>query len=426
VRRMKRAVKLHYGEKWVEIELPEKQILAIVYPKKIHGVPDEIAEIERSLDNPIGHKGLSALSRKGKNTVIICDDYTRPTPTDKILPILLNRLNDVGISDENIKILIAAGTHRYMSVDEIKRKVGKEVMKRIEVMNHYWKDEKMLVGLGKTPLGTPISVNKHVIDADIKIGVGNIIPHCVGGWGGGAKIIQPGVCGAETTDYTHWLSAKFFIKDLLGIAENPIRIEIEEIARKVGLDFIINTVLNSQMEIVRVVSGDFVEAHREGVKVARQVYGVEVPAKAKIVVCDSYPCDVDLWQAIKAIYAAELVVEKGGTIVLITPCWEGVSSEHPTWLDYGFRPYDEIKKLVEAGKITDLIASADLAIIGRMINEKAKVILCSAGISEAETQKLNFDYAKTPQEAINKVFIAYSPKDKIVVLRGAAELLPII
>jgi nickel-dependent lactate racemase len=428
---MKRAIKLHYGEKWVEIELPEKQVLAVVEPMKVPGVSDELVEIERALDDPIGHKGLSALSRKGKSAIIICDDHTRPTPANKILPVLLKRLNDGGIKDEDIRILIATGTHRYITADEIEKKVGKEVTERIDVVKHHWKDDKTLVDLGKTPSGTPISVNKHVIEANIRIGMGNIVPHAVAGWGGGAKIIQPGVCGAETTGCTHWLSAQFTIKELLGVAENPVRREMEEVARRVGLDFIVNTILNEEMDIVKVVSGDLVKAHREGVTIAKKVYGARVQAKAKIVVCDSYPCDVDLWQAVKAIYAAELVVKKGGTIVLITPCREGVSSEHSTWLDHGFRsacprPYDEIKQLIEAGEITDRTAATDLAIIRRLVAEKAKVILCSTGITEEETQKLNFDYAKTPQEAIDMAISRYDPKEKIVVLRSSGELLPVI
>ena len=423
---MERAINLHYGQEQVEIRLPEKQIFAVVGPREVPGVPDEKAEIEKALSNPLGHQGLSALSMKGKSAAIICDDFTRPTPADRILPVLLDRINDVGIRDQDIEVIVASGTHRYMTADEVEEKFGKEVTERVDVMSHYWKDEGMLVDLGETTSGTPISINEHVMEADIRIGVGNIVPHAVAGWGGGAKIIQPGVCGAQTTEYTHWLSAQFETNQLLGVAENPVRREMEEIGRKVQLDLIVNTVLNQELNIVKVVSGDPVKAHREGVKVAEGVYGVRVPAKTEIVICDSYPCDVDLWQAIKAIYAAELIVESGGTIVLITPCWEGVSSEHPALLDYGFTSYDEVKHLVECGEITDLTAAADLAVVGRLINEKANVILCSAGITEEETRKLNFDYAETPQEAVDLVLATHRPEDRITVLRSSAELLPMI
>ncbi|KYH40588.1 MAG: hypothetical protein AYL31_006280 [Candidatus Bathyarchaeota archaeon B26-1] len=424
---LKRTVKIPYGSDFVEVELPEERIIAIVGPKEVEGNPHPEDEIESALDNPVGHPGLRALAKKGRKTVILCDDFTRPTPAYKIIPILLDRLNSVGIRDEDVKIVMALGTHRPMRRDEIVEKIGEEAFERVnEVINHDWKDRDSLMNLGRTPNGTPITVNRHVVEADIKIGVGYIVPHRVAGYTGGAKIVQPGVCGGDTTGYTHWLSAKFTGEEILGVAENPVRHEMEEVARRVGLDFIVNTVLNAKGEIVKVFAGDFVKAHREGVKEARRIYGVEVPSKADVVVCDSHPCDVDMWQAAKGIYATELVVKEGGSIAFITPCWEGVSPEHPDVLKFGYMSYENVKKLVESGRLKDLSAAAHIAHVGRVSAEKARVILYSEGISREDTLKLNFEYAESPQEAVDKALAKQGPNSKILVLKNTAELLPLV
>ncbi|HIE14449.1 TPA: nickel-dependent lactate racemase, partial [Candidatus Bathyarchaeota archaeon] len=372
------------------------------------------------------HPGIKDLAKKGKKTVILCDDYTRPTPAHRVMPLLLDMLNEAGITDSNIRIVMALGTHRPMTEEEIIKKVGAEVYERVEVLNHDWRDEKSLVSLGKTINGTPITVNKHVVEADLKIGVGYIVPHRVSGYSGGAKIVQPGVCGGDTTGYTHWLSARFKGEEILGVAENPVRHEIEEVARRVGLDFIVNTVLNAKGEIVNVVAGDFIKAHRKGVEEAKRIYGVEIPSKAEVVVCDSHPCDADMWQAAKGIYSADLVVKRGGSIAFITPCWEGVSPEHPDVLKFGYISYSEVERLVEEGKIKDLSAAAHIVHVGRVSAEKAEVILYSEGISEEETERLNFKYAETPQKAVDEALKRQGPNSKIVVMKNAAELLPLI
>lgn len=422
---LNKTIKMHYGEKEISIELPNKQILAIVDPNTVSGVPNEEMEIKRTLENPISNKGLSSLTKRGGEVMILCDDYTRPTPVAKIMPILLDKLNAVGFKNKHIKVMIASGTHRLMTDEEIRKKVGEKIMEKIEVMNHYWTNQKSLVDLGKTSFGVSISVNKDVVDADVVIGVGSIFPHANAGYSGGAKIIQPGVCGAVTTGQTHWLSAKFSGEEILGVVENPVRLEIEEVARKVGLDFIINTILNSKGEIVKVVAGDFVKAHREGVKVSSSVYRVEIPSKAEIVISDSYPGDVDLWQSVKGIYASELAVKKGGTIVLIVACPEGVSGEHPEVLKYGYRPYHEVEQLIKRGKITDLVAASDIAHVGNILS-RGKIILYSGGISKEETKKLNFVPAGTPQDAVDKALAIHGSDSKIIVLRNSAELLPCV
>jgi len=417
---------MHFGDELVDIDVPTSNVLAIIGPNEVKGASSEKAEVGKALDSPVCHRRIETLAKRGGKTVVVVDDNTRPTPVHRILPILLDRLNKAGIGDRDVSVLIALGTHRMMTDNEIREKIGKEMLKRVSVTNHYWKRKDMLIDMGETPSGVPLSVNKNYLEANIKIGVGHIVPHCQAGWTGGAKIVQPGVCGAETTDYTHWLSARFDVRDLIGIADNPVRLEIENVVRNIGLDFIVNLVLNDKKEVVKAVSGDFVRAHREGVEEAKKVYLTEIPGKADIVVCDAHPPSyaIDIWQAGKAIIASYLAVKKGGTIILVAPCPEGVSSEHPELSEYGHRSYSEVGKLVETGKMKDLNAAATSAQIGQVLADGVKVALYSDGISKRETERLGFEYADSPQSAVNASLRRYGTDAKVLFMRYACEILP--
>ena len=425
---MKRTcVQMHYGKSMIDIEVPEDRVVGVADLNRVEGVENEGAEIERALDNPIGHGDFSSWKKKEKRTVVVVDDNTRPTPVHKVLPILLNRLNDAGIADRDISVLIALGTHRTMNDYEVKEKVGEEALRRVSVSNHHWKQKEMFRDLGKTPTGIPLFVDRTYLDASIRIGVGHIVPHCQAGWTGGAKIVQPGVCGAETTDYTHWLSARFDVRRLLGVVENPVRLEIERIVSHIGLDFIVNLVLNDKREIVNAVSGDFVAAHREGVKKAKKIFGVKVSTLADVVVCESYPITygIDLWQAGKAIIAAYLAVKKGGTIILLSPCVEGVSREHPELSKFGHRRYVEIQNLVETGSMKDVNAAATSAQIGQILADKVKVFLYSDSISRKETEQIGFEHADDVQDVVDRSLEIHGSNSKILFLKNACEILPI-
>lgn len=421
-------IRLRYENDWLSVNVPDNRVLGVVDLNEVNGAPDQTLQIQSALDNPVGHDGIEALRAKGKKTVIVVDDYTRPTPVHKILPVLLDRLNYAGIEDHDIRVLVALGTHRPMSDGELEEKIGEEALRRVSVTNHYWRQMDMLVDMGKTPSGVPLSVNRAFLDASIRIGVGNIVPHCQAGWTGGAKIVQPGVCGAETTGCTHWLAARFDVRDLLGFAENPVRLEIENVVKSIGLDFIVNVVLNRKKEIVKVVAGDFVKAHRQGVEEAKKIYCADIPSKADIVVSDSNPSiyGVDLWQASKAISASFLAVKSGGTIILLAPCREGVSPEHPELAEFGHRPHEEVKKLVENGVMNDLIAAAASAQIGLMLDNKVKVALYSEGIPKEATERLGFEYVDHPQDTVDRALERYGADSKILFLRNGCEILPTI
>ena len=417
-------ISLPYGNKTIPIEIPSRNLLCVLEPTDLPCVRNEKLEIIRALENPIASLKLSDMVTQGDKVVIISDDNTRVTPTQLIVPVILDMLNEAGVEDENIKVIVALGTHRLMTHSEFRQKFGEQVLKRVEVENHEFTDHNKLVELGVTPNGTPISINKEVVEADVKIGIGNIVPHFICGWAGGAKIIQPGVSGEETTAATHLLCVRTR-KPLLGSVENVVKREMESIAQKIGLDMIVNTVLNRTGKVVKVVAGDVVEAARKGIDAAKDIYCVKTPAKADIVLASSHPCDLDFWQAHKTLFSADLAVRDGGTIIIVTPCLEGVSRMHPEILEIGKLAPEEVNRKLKQGEIKDQIGGA-FAIAWGLIKKRAKVIMVSQGILASDASQLGFDYADTAKMALNKAFTRHGRNAKVAVLTHAPDMVPTV
>jgi nickel-dependent lactate racemase len=408
-------------------EVNESNLVGVFEPNeyKIEKAEEEI--MQEGLCNPIGAPKIREMVSSGKRILIITDDYTRTTPTDKILPFVLEELNKGGIVPLDISLLIAQGTHRKMKAEEKKKKLGQAVVNKYTVLDHEWNNNDVLDYLGDSSSGIPIWINKQIKNHDFVIGIGHIVPHFEAGFSGGAKIIQPGVCGRLTTEGTHWLAASYKASELLGQISNPVRKEIEEIAKKVNNFYVINVVQNRGGRIVGLFCGDPIKAHRQGSHLSKKIYGVHIPCLSDIVIIDSYPSDNDLWVAAKGIFAADLAVKKGGIIILVTPCPEGIASEHPQITDYKFLPYQKLKELVGQKKLkNDLIGAAYLAYIGNIIKEKAKCIIVSPGIDSKIIQNMGLMPAETPTDALKKAFDIQGKDASVTVFKHGSEVLPIV
>lgn len=408
------------------LEITDSNLMACLEPRIMEPSRPVAELVEAALDHPFASPRLETLVSPGSRVLVLADDITRQTPAWAILPPVIRRLEQVGLKPEQINILIAAGTHARMSQQEIEKKLGPEIPGKHQVFIHHWRDEHHLMDLGATGDGTPIRVNRMLGEADLVIGIGQIVPHRVMGYTGGATIVQPGVSGGAVTGYTHWMSALYSGGEILGLAENPVRREVEQIARRAGLRFIVNVVMDGRERVLHVVAGDPVAAHRQGAEHSRAVYGAAQPAPADIVVAESYPADYDLWQAAKGIYAAELAVRQGGVVVLVTPCPHGVSKEHPEVERLGYRGHAEVKAMVEGQEITDLVAAAHLVHVGRVIRDKARGIMVSPGIAPETQRKLGFQPASTPREALEIAFGIVGREARVVVLKQGGHVLPLV
>ncbi|MDR3590814.1 MAG: nickel-dependent lactate racemase [Negativicutes bacterium] len=420
----KTKVTLPFGKETMEASIPTSSLIGVFSPKDVPPVANVRAECLRAMNSPIGSKPLRELAKGAKNVVIVADDNTRMTPTEKIMPVLLDELNAAGVKDSQITLIIALGTHRFMTDEEIVVKFGAEVVKRIVIKNHDYLDPKVLVDLGTTANGTKVTVNKETYEADFKIGVGSIVPHHIPGFAGGAKIVQPGISGEQTTAETHLLSVRA-PRSYLGAVDNPVRQELNSIARSVGLNTIFNTVLNRYGEVVGAFYGDVVEAFDEGVKLAQQVYSIEIAEEADIVLASSHPCDLEFWQAHKTLYPSDLAVKAGGIIIIATPCYEGVAVMHKDILEVTHKTACDLRDAVSCGQVQDEVAAA-LAIAWAQVKERESVYIVSSGICAKDAATLGFKSFESIQAALDAALAEKGAGARVTVLTHAPDMLPII
>lgn len=425
---MTKKISLKYGNKEINANIPEKNIIFDGAMNYISPVKEFEKTLLNKLDNPIGCEKLKDMVKSDDKVLILIEDNTRDTPVNRILPVLIDYLSGADIKLENIEILTAPGTHRIMTDDEVVEKVGEEIVRKIKISQHEFDKKEDLVDLGFVEIGErkiPIHINKKVLEYDFIIGIGNIVPHSDAGFSGGAKIVQPGICGYSTTAATH-IAAALLDEIPLGDVESPCRLGMEKVAEKVGLSFIVNTVKNYKSEVIDLVVGDFKKAHREGAKIAKKSYGVKIPELADIVIVNSFPCDIDYWQALKGLISAYFAVKIDGHIIFATPCTEGLAHNHPRFRDWLKLTLAEARNLAETlstdDEKADLI-SADLAMCNSRIREKARISVITDGLSDEDCKILNYEKVDTLQYAVDRA-LAENPDSKIGVLPLGGVCLP--
>ncbi|MHC4510104.1 MAG: nickel-dependent lactate racemase family protein, partial [Planctomycetota bacterium] len=416
-----REIAIPYGQTTKTVRIPERNLAWVEGPRYVPPVNDLAEAVRRAISSPIGAPSLKELvAQHGTKTMILVDDGTRSTPQKLILPILLDELSAAGVKDEEITVLIALGTHRPMNKIECVDRYGREVTDRVTVMN-LPQDPASFVDLGTTPLGVPIHVSRLYLESELSIAVGNIIPHMYAGWAGGAKMVQPGVTDHVTTAQTH-LMAGTRVYEILGQVDNPVRKEMEQIALKTGLTCIVNVVLNSEEEIIAVVAGHPVEAHRAGVQIARPVYTIELDEQADIVVAGAHPADRDLWQGFKPINACGMLVKDGGTLILVIAAPEGIAPDHPELVELGTTPQDEVLELLKAGKISNGVAAATyLALV--QTRRRADIIAVTEGFTNRQANRIGLQSTSSFEEALEWALARHGDQAHIGVVTKGADIM---
>ena len=322
----------------VKVGFPYPEYSPVYIPREnligIFGLPIKPSEkneseiINEALNSPIDCPKLAEMV-KGKNKVLlVSDDHHRPTPIRRFLPAVLKELYSAGIRNEQIEIVMALGSHRPMSPEEIRLKLGDKIVSDIQTTNHDWENPDNLYYAGRVEPGIEIWVNRKMKEADFILGLGRIMPIEVCGFTGGGKIIIPGLCGEKTNSDFHWVRVDIPQSEVIGRRDNPVREVIDKSALAAGLNAIFNVIVDSEGKIVQAVFGHPIEAHRQGTKFALEMHGVRIPHRADIVIADGFPFDVEFWQVNKALDTAGMVVKEGGTIIMVSPCREGFSSTH--------------------------------------------------------------------------------------------------
>jgi len=416
-----KTILLPYGKEKIPITIPQRNLLKICLLKDVPGVEDNLKAIKEAIESPIGSPTIPQIAQGKHTAVVICTDITRPTPDHLLIPPILDELNKGGIPDKNIKVIIARGQHRKMTEEEVKEKVGTEVLERVKINQH--DPDNNLFYLGKSKRGNELLVNKDVMQAEVKITTGNIIPHRYAGYGGGAKSILPGISSRETIGHNH-LYVETGEAALGKTKGNPVREEMEEAAKMIGLDMIVNTVMNVSNEIVKVIAGDPAMAHQAGVRVCNDIYGVKIPEKADIILASSYPMDINFHQASKTLEAIGHIIKEKSTIIMLSPCYEGIGGK-----DF----VDFLKEKTPEAIIRNIKAHPEKNVVSGIISylitkckEKAKIYLISEGIQDKDIIEMGMLPAQSAQSVLNDVLKNYRDDAKVLVLPTASVTLPLL
>lgn len=306
-------------EEW-HAHIPPGQLLKIAEKPQFNKLQNIEEYITEKLASSSHAQKMKKLAGQSGKVLIICDDATRPTPTSRILPILSEFLVSAGVKQENQMILFATGTHRIVSENEAFKKIGNTLWGKVKWISHDWNID--LTKIGCTPSGIPIEVNPILSGYQIIIGIGSVFPHRFCGWSGGGKIILPGVSGPESVSQTHWMP--YYDNSIcLGNENNLAMEEIMAAAKKAGLSFLIQCVCDGNGKLSDIILGEPLETHKTAIIKAKSIMSVKMPI-ADVVIAQAWPEDADLWQAGKALYAAENIVASGGHIIVTASLNEGI------------------------------------------------------------------------------------------------------
>lgn len=400
-------VNLAYGQGHLTIDLPDDRT-TVIEPSPKPGLPDEKGAVIEALQNPIGEKPLRGQIKSTDKVCIVFTDITRATPNERLIPWLLEHISH--IPREQITLLNSTGTHRPNTKAELEKMLTPEVVAGYRVINHECEKDEDMVQFGTTRDGSRALINRHLVEADVRIITGFIEPHFFAGFSGGIKGICPGVAGLETVMSNHGEKNIGHANSTFGITQgNQLWEELRDIALRVGKSFLLNVTLNEQRQITGVFAGDIIEAHKVGYEFVRRSAMQKVKAPFEIVVTTNsgYPLDMNLYQGVKGMSAGARILEQGGTLILAAECREGVPANSP--LDKLLRsarsPEEILTMLSTPGFVRPEQWQAQ---IQALIQRRAKVLL----------------YSKLPEEVTRAAFLTPCHDISAAVMQKLTELGP--
>ena len=345
-----------FGDDLIDLAFPDNWAVEVCRMAGHDRPPLSEEELRNALRNPIGSPRLSELAKGKKEVCILFDDIPKPTPTGAVAPYVIEELHEGGITDEQIRFICAPGTHRPMTQREFVAKLGQDIVENYMVYNHtIWEN---VVDVGTTSRGTKVEVNREFASCDLRIAIGSFFPHGSAGYGGGGKIILPGVSSIETVEQHHSKIKGSSRYDNLD--ENEFRLDLEEAARLAGLHFKVDVVINNHREVIGLFAGDLVEEHRAGTVFAQSMYKTELAEKADVVVTNAYPDEAQNGRAFRCALPS---LKEGGDVVLLLHQKDGQSLHQYSsrfGTDYGARNYKPGRSNTMLEKVNRVIVIAPI------------------------------------------------------------------
>jgi len=351
---------------------------------------------------------LSEIVHEDSKVAVIVDDWARSTPVSQILPTLLEELRAGGAKSDNVDIVVALGTHRAMPREALIERVGEAVFRQYRVSQHDCQAED-LVPIGHLSTGGEIKINPIVARADVKIGVSSIVPHPMNGFGGGAKIVMPGVANYEAVKEHHLHFTPQPGCYIGNLETNPFYQETVRVAEMAQLTFIVNCVYNSREEVVDVVAGHFQKAHLAGIERGKESYAFRLDEPADVTITSAYPY-VEGPQLIKPIVPASLLATRpGGSVIIVATCRDELPEPLLAAFDaiYSRHPEHTGRLAVDAFKSSQLFVEGAIdfncAIFYALVcAARSSITMVSRDLDERSIARLGFQYASSLEEAIER------------------------
>lgn len=410
-------LEIGFGTQPQTVEVPDKNLIGVLTPNAVEITEKGVPVVAAALQNPIGTPKLSEIVKPGEKIVIIVSDITRPAPSYKILPSVLDGLWEAGACPSDVTVVFALGSHRGHTPEEMKKLVGEEVFSQVRCVDG---DPKDCVHMGVTKMGTPVDITRVVAEADRRICTGNIEYHYFAGYSGGAKAIMPGVSTRAAIQSNH--SRMVLPEAAAGVLDgNPVRRDIEEAIEYCPIDFIVNVVLDERKEIIYAAAGHHIEAHREGCKFLDKLYLKEIERRADIVIVSQggAPKDINLYQTQKALDNAKHAVKKGGVVILAGSCKEGLGEEtFEEWMTGAESPESIIARIQKDFRLGGHKAAAIALVL-----ENADIYLVSE-MKKDFVESIFMKHYDTVQRALDDAFAKLGGDASVLVMPYGGSTLP--
>ncbi|KRL96809.1 nickel-dependent lactate racemase [Liquorilactobacillus satsumensis] len=412
-------INLPYDRGVITAKIPQEKLAGTLVSKAAtyKAAFSENELVERSLNNPIGSPSLESLAAGKKNIVIISSDHTRPVPSHIITPILLRRLRTAA-PEARIRILVATGFHRPSTHAELVAKYGEQIVANEEIVMHMSQNDEDMVKIGKLPSGGDLIINKVAAEADLLISEGFIESHFFAGFSGGRKSVLPGIASYKTIMANH---SGEFIDDKHSrtgnLQHNLIHHDMVYAAKKAGLRFILNVVLDEDKKIIGSFAGDLEAAHKKGTDFVADLAGVKaVKSEITISTNGGYPLDQNIYQAVKGMTAAEATNKQNGTIIMVAGCRDGHGGEgfYHNIADVA-DPQEFLDAAINTPRLETVPDQWTSQILARILVNH-HVIFVSDLVDPALITKMHMELAKTLDEALEKAYEREGQAAKVTVI----------
>ena len=394
-------VEIAYGKSRFKLNVPSD--FDVIEPEFLEEVNDPKLAIENGLKKPINSKPLRDIIKRDSTIAISVCDITRAQPREIVLKTIIEHIEDI-VPKSNIKILIATGTHRINTREELISMLGEEIVNSVTIINHTCDEKSSLIKMNTSLNDVDVFLNKHWVEADVKITTGFVEPHFFAGFSGGSKLVAPGLAGLQTIMKLHNFERLNNPNSIWGeIDNNPIQQDVRKIAKETGVNFTLDVTLNRDQKITNVFSGDLIDSHNIACDFARKTAMVEVDKPYDIVITSNsgYPLDQNLYQTVKGLSAASQIVRKGGEILCLSECSDGIPSHG--------KFYSLLSEFNQPDQVEDVLADPNFHCqdqwqvqILSQIAKKANVNLYTEGLSDDEIRNAFMISVENPQNFLNQ------------------------